>query len=71
MRRLSIRKRGPASFEVGPNGHGPTVMVGAMNKANALKKARALLTERGQLHEASAQSFRDNPRNKTRPLAVI
>ena len=69
MRRLSVRDRGDGAYEVGPAGHGPTVMVGARSRRLALRAGKALLKERGDLPEAVRHSYRDNDGIRTRALA--
>jgi hypothetical protein len=63
---LSLRKRGPDTYEFGPAGHGPTVMVTAPTKPEAIVRGKRKLREAGLLAEARAQTFRDNLRICTR-----
>ena len=70
MRRISVRRRDVGSFEVGPAGHGPTVMVSGRDRREALKRGKKTLREKGLLGAAADLSFRDNLRNKTRPAMV-
>jgi hypothetical protein len=58
MRRLSVRSRGDGAFEVGPAGHGPTVVVNARDKRDALKRGKDKLRQRGQIEAAATASFR-------------
>jgi hypothetical protein len=69
MRRLSVRRRDAGSFEVGPAGHGPTVVVAAPDRRVALKRGKALLRQKQLLGVAADLSYRDNVRINTRPAA--
>jgi hypothetical protein len=70
MKKLSIRKRGPGTFEVGPTGHGPSVMIHAETKPLALQRGKSMLRHKQLLGVAAEASYRDNENMKTRPAAV-
>ena len=81
-RRLSIRSLGDGAYEVGPRGHGPTVIVSAHTRKGALEQGRAELRAidalpvsdgRHGFREAVRRSFRyhmkaDRSVVDTRPL---
>ena len=69
MRRLSVRQRDAGTFEVGPAGHGPSVMVSARDRHDALKRGKELLRSKHLLVSAAEASYRDNKGMKTRPAA--
>jgi len=47
MRRLSCRRRDSGVFEIGPCGFGPTVMVAATSRREAIRMGKAKLTSQG------------------------
>jgi hypothetical protein len=47
MKKLSVRKLDTGAYEVGPRGNGPSVVVSALSKAEALVSGKARLR---QLH---------------------
>jgi len=58
MKRLSVRRKGPGLFMVGPQGKGPTVTVRARDRRDALAQGKTKLREEGKLEEAVAQTYR-------------
>ena len=69
MRRISVRQRDAGSYEVGPAGHGPSVMVVAPNRGVALARGKEMLRQKRLLGVAADMSYRDNEGINTRPAA--
>jgi hypothetical protein len=65
MQKLSIRKLDEGTYEVGPRHNGPSVVVPAKNKSDALKQAKAKLYQRPHLQQELAQAQVTHDFNRT------